>query len=85
MLPSTKKKVVVYISHQMAVNQQNKTTPVLVIFNCSQKYHGYSINSSCSQGPNRVNNFQGIILRFWNDVVAAQGDITKMFNMVRIA
>ena len=31
-----------------------------------------------------MNNLQGILLRFWNNVVAAQGDITKMFYTVRI-
>ena len=73
-----------FIAHQMAVNPQNKTTPIRCCFNSSQKYKGYSLNSSWELGPDLVNSLHSVLLRFRKDRVAAQGDITKMYYMVRI-
>ena len=75
-----------YIAHQMALNPQSKSTPVRTFFNSSQVYRGYSLNSSCSLGPEDImNNMTGILLRFREDIVGAQGDITKMYYMIRIS
>ena len=73
-----------YIAHQMAVNPQSKTTPVRCCFNSSQTYRGHSLNASWDLGPDLVNSLHSILLRFRQDLVAAQGDITKMYYMVRI-
>ena len=73
-----------YIAHQMAVNPESKTTPIRCCFNSSQKYKGHSLNASWELGPDLVNSLHSILLRFRNDMVAAQGDITKMYYMVRI-
>ena len=74
-----------YISHQMVVNEENKTTPIRVVFNSSQKFAGQSLNSSWSLGPDLIANLQGVLLRFRSDVVGAQGDIRKMFYMIRVS
>ena len=73
-----------YIAHQMALNPQSKTTPVRCCFNSSQRYKGFSLNTSWDLGPDLVNSLHSILLRFRKDMVAAQGDITKMYYMVRI-
>ena len=73
-----------FIAHQMVINPQSKTTPVRCCFNSSQRYKGYSLNTSWELGPDLVNSLHGILLRFRKDLVAAQGDITKMYYMVRI-
>lgn len=73
-----------YIAHQMVVNPLNKTTPVRCCSNSSQKYKGHSLNASWELGPDLVNSLQSVLLRFRNNLVAAQGDITKMYYMVRI-
>jgi hypothetical protein len=44
-----------YISHQMALNPASKSTPVRVVFNSSQKFRGYSLNSSWELGPDVLN------------------------------
>ena len=75
---------VYYISHQMALNPGSKSTPVRVVFNSSQMYRGYSLNSSWELGPDVMNNLHGVLLRFRKDYVGGQGDIKKMFYMVRI-
>ena len=76
---------VYYISHQMVVNPSSKTTPVRVFYNSSLSWKGQSLNTSWSKVPNILNSLHGILLRFREDFVAAQGDIKKMFYQVRIA
>ena len=73
-----------YISHQMAPNPCSKTTPVRVVFNSSQKFKGQSLNTSWELGTDVMNNLHGVLLRFRNDYVGAQGDIRKMFYMIRV-
>ena len=73
-----------YIAHQMVVNSASKSTPVRVVFNSSQVYKGGSLNSSWDLGPDVMSNLHGILLRFREDRVAAQGDIAKMYYMLRI-
>ena len=73
-----------FIAHQMAVNPQSKSTPVRCCFNSSQRYMGQSLNNSWELGPDLFNSLHSVLLRFRNDVTAAQGEITKMYYMVRI-
>ena len=73
-----------YISHQMAVNPDSKSTPVRVVFNSSQVYKGFSLNSCWELGPDVMNNLHGVLLRFRTNFVGGQGDIKKMFYMIRI-
>ena len=74
-----------YISHQIVVVPENKSTPIRVVFNSSQKFMGKSLNESLALGPEVMNSLQGILLRFREHKVAAMGDIRKMFYCVRIA
>ena len=73
-----------YIAHQMALNPGSKTTPVRVVFNSSQIYKGYSLNSSIDLGPDIMTNLQGVLLRFREHLYGAQGDKKKMFYSVRV-
>ena len=73
-----------YIAHQMALNPGSKTTPVRVVFNSSQIFKGQSLNSSWDLGPDIMSSLHGVLLRFRKDIVGGQGDITKMFYMVRV-
>ena len=69
--------VIYYIAHQMALNPDSKTTPVRTVFNCSQVYKGYSLNSSMALGPEHgLNSLHGILLRFREGMFGAQGDIS---------
>ena len=74
-----------YIAHQVAVNPTSKSTPVRVVFNSSQKFRGHSLNTSWELGPDMMNSLHGVLMRFRTDYVGAQGDIKKMYYMVRIA
>ena len=74
-----------YISHQVAVNPTSKSTPVRVVFNSSQKFKGHSLNSSWALGPDMLNSLHGVLFRFREDHIGGQGDIKKMYYMIRIA
>ena len=78
-------KKIYYIAHQMVVNPDNKTTPIRTVFNSSQVYKGHSLNTSWSLGPDVISELQGVLLRFREDQIAAQGDIAKMFYSVRVS
>ena len=73
-----------YISHQVALNPSSKSTPCRVVFNSSQKFKGHSLNSSWELGPDVLNSLHGVLLRFRGDYVGGQGDVKKMYYMVRI-
>ena len=73
-----------YITHPMALNPASRKTPVRVVFNSSQVFHSQCLNSSWDLGPDVIVNLFGVLLRFRKDLVGGQGDISKMFYMVRI-
>ena len=66
---------VYYISHQVALNPASKSTPIRVVFNSSQMYKGYILNSSWELGPDVLNNLHGVLLRFRKDYCGGQGDV----------
>ena len=72
------------MAHQMALNPASKSTPVRTVFNNSQMFRGFSLNSSWALGPYIMNGLHAVLLRFREDVVGAQGDISKMFYMIRV-
>ena len=53
-----------FIAHQVALNPDSKSTTVRVVFNSSQVYKGFSLNSSLELGPDILNNLHGVLLRF---------------------
>ena len=73
-----------FIAHQVALNPGSKSTPVRIVFNSSQVFKGHSLNNSWDLGPDIMSNLHGVLLRFRKDVVGGQGDISKMFYMVRV-
>ena len=67
-----------WIAHQMALNPASKSSPIRTVFNSSQMYKGYSLNSSWDLGPDVTGNLHGILLRFRENIIGAQGDVRKM-------
>lgn len=62
-----------YISHHSVYHKQKKK--VRIVYNCSLKYGGMSLNDALYQGPDLVNNLLGVILRFRQEPVAFVGNI----------
>ena len=75
---------VYFMPHQMAPNPGSKSTPVRVVFNNTLVYKGCSLNACLDLGPDILTNLHGLLLRLRKDLVAAAGDIKKMFYMVRM-
>ena len=61
----------------------NKSTPIRVVFNSSQKFRRFSLNSRWNLGPDVMANLQASLLRFMNNVMDSHWDISNMFYMVR--
>ena len=55
-----------------------------VVFDCSSKYLGISLNDMLLQGPNMINNLQHVLLRFRQEPVAFMGDVQNMFYQVKV-
>jgi hypothetical protein len=55
-----------------------------VIYDCSAKYQGTSLNDNLLQGPNLTNTLIGTLLRFRENEIAIVGDIESMFYQVRV-
>ena len=70
--------------HQVALNPTSKSTPVREVFNNTLTYKGCSMNASLDLGPDILTSLQVLLLKFRSDVVAAAGDIKKMYYMVRV-
>ncbi|XP_059092249.1 uncharacterized protein LOC131887635 [Tigriopus californicus] len=71
-----------YIVHHGVYHKQKGT--IRVVFDCSLKYGGVSLNDMLLPGPDLSNNLLGVLLRFRQGKVAIMGDIEKMFYQVRV-
>ncbi|XP_071956883.1 uncharacterized protein [Antedon mediterranea] len=65
-----------YIPHFSVNRPENRTTPVRIVFNASNRYNGDTIDL--------LNNLVGVILRFRENRIAILGDISKMYHRIRI-
>ena len=73
-----------YLPHH-GVYHPNKPNKIRVVFDCSAKYHGISLNDVLLQGPNLTNNLTGVLIKFRQDRIAILGDIEKMFYQVNVS
>ncbi|KAK4315789.1 hypothetical protein Pmani_012997 [Petrolisthes manimaculis] len=74
-----------YLSHHEILKSQSTTTPTRIVFNASASYNGHILNEYWAKGPNVLNSLFGLLLRFRENPVAIIGDISKMFNSVRLS
>lgn len=71
-----------YINHHGVYNQ--KKGKIRVVFNCSQQFHGESLNSQLLQGPDLTNTLLGVLCRFRRAPIAIMADIESMFYQVKV-
>ena len=55
-----------------------------VVFDCSRKFQGVSLNNILLQGPDLLNNLVGVLLRFREHPIAFIGDIEQMFLQIKV-
>ena len=72
-----------YLPHH-AVYHPKKPDKIRVVFDCSAKFDGESLNDKLLQGPDMTNSLVGVLQRFREDRVAFMADIEAMFYQVRI-
>ena len=72
-----------YLPHH-AVFHPQKPDKVRVVFNCSAKFQGTSLNDQLLQGPNLTNTLVGVLTRFRQEQIAFMSDIEAMFYQVQV-
>lgn len=82
-LISAKKGQVWYIPHH-GVYHVKKPNKIRVVFDCSARFGGTSLNDQLLQGPDLTNRLVGVLTRFRQEPVAFMGDIDAMFHQVRV-
>lgn len=68
-----------YIPHH-GVYHAKKPDKLRVVFDCSAKYKGTSLNDHLLTGPDLMNNLNGVVIRFRQHPTALMCDIEKMFH-----
>lgn len=68
-----------YIPHHGVYHPQ-KPNKLRVVFDCSAKFRGISLNDTLLTGPDLTNSLVGVLCRFRKEPVAVTCDIEKMFH-----
>ena len=53
---------------------------IRVVFDCSARFNGVSLNKSLMSGPDLTNQIVGVITRFREESVVIMGDVEAMFH-----
>ena len=72
-----------YLPHHPVFNLQ-KPGKVRVVFDCSAKHYGTSLNDQLLQGPDLTNSLVGVLSRLREDKVGLMFDVEAMFHQVRV-
>ncbi|XP_038165126.1 uncharacterized protein LOC119799356 [Cyprinodon tularosa] len=72
-----------YIPHH-GVYHAKKPDELRVVFDCSAKYKGTSLNDHLLTGPDLMNNLNGVLLRFRLNSTAFMCDVEKMFYQFHV-
>lgn len=72
-----------YIPH-FGVFHPRKPDRIRVVFDYAAKVGGVSLNDFLLQGPDHMNDLQGILLQFRKHPVALMGNIDRMFHQFKV-
>ena len=72
-----------YLPHHPVFHPQ-KPDKVRVVFDCSAKCRGTSLNDHLLQGPDLTNTLVGVLTRFREEPIALMSDVEAMFHQVRV-
>ena len=72
-----------FIPHH-GVYHPHKPGKIRVVFDCSAKYKGKSLNDLLLKGPDLTNSLLGVLTRFRQEHVAVMADIKAMFHQVKV-
>ena len=74
-----------YISHHEILKPGSKSTPLRIVFHSSASFMGHVLNNYWMKGPKVLNDLLSVLLKFLENKVALVGDISKMYNSVRLS
>lgn len=72
-----------YIPHH-GIYHKKKPDKIRVVFDCSARFRGVSLNDVLFQGPDLTNSLIGVLVRFRQEPIAAMADIEGMFHQVGV-
>lgn len=72
-----------YIPHH-GIYHPKKPEKLRVVFDCSAKHRGTSLNEHLLSGPDMINNLTGVLIRFRQHQIALMCDIEKMFHQFKV-
>lgn len=72
-----------YIPHH-GVFHPKKPEKLRVVYDCSAKFKGESLNDHLLSGPDLTNNLVGVLCRFRQEPYAFIGDIEGMFHQFKV-
>ena len=73
-----------YIPHQ-GVYHPRKPDKIRVVFDCSAKYEGTSLNDHLLTGPDLTNGLTAVLCRFRKHPIAVMCDVEKMFHRFHVS
>ena len=73
-----------YVPHH-GVYHAKKPDKLRVVFDCSAKYKGTSLNDHLLTGPDLMNNLNGVLLRFRLHSTALMCDVERMFHQFHVS
>ena len=73
---------VYYLPHHPIYNIHKKK--IRIVFDCSAKYHGSSLNDHILQGPDLTNKLTSVLLRFSKNGIAVVGDVEARYHQVKV-
>ena len=73
-----------YICHHEILKPGSKSTPLRIVFNSSASFMGHVLNNYWMKGPKVLNDLLSVLLKFRENKVALVGDISKMYNSIRL-
>ena len=73
-----------YIPHH-GVFHPRKPDKLRVVFDCSAKYQGTSLNDHLLSGPDLTNSLFGVLCRFRREPIAIMCDVQKMFHRFHVS
>ncbi len=72
-----------YIPHH-GIYHPKKPERLRVVYDCSAKHKGTSLNEHLLNGPDMINNLTSVLVRFRQHQVALMCDIEKMFHQFQV-
>ena len=73
-----------YVPHT-GVYHPRKPGQIRVVFDCSARYDGVSINDCLLQGPDLLNGLLGVLCRFREEKIAFMMDVKSMFHQFYVS